>query len=87
HEPTSPAAAEQPSEVPAEVPVREDLASHYELPQEIANLIREELELVEREGAKQESPDAAGAVGARATRAIDRLLDIPEVEPVSAEQL
>jgi hypothetical protein len=81
------AAAEQPVEVATPATQTDDLAAHYELPEELANLIREELELVEREATAPETTEDAAAVGARATRAIDRLLEIPEVEPVSAEQL
>ncbi|RTL72401.1 MAG: hypothetical protein EKK41_04795 [Hyphomicrobiales bacterium] len=81
------ATADPPVEAAAPSPPPDDLAAHYELPEELANLIREELELVEREASVAEPTDEAAAVGARATRAIDRLLDIPEVEPVSAEQL
>jgi hypothetical protein len=57
-----------------------DFAAHYEWPEEIANLIRDELEQTEQR-------EDARAVGVRAARAVDLALDIPAVEPVSEAQL
>ena len=57
---------------------------HYDLPQEIADLIAAE---IQGQGPASESEQDLGDVGQRATEAVDRILSIPTVDPVDPARI